>query len=99
MRTLTLHLKVCSAVTIVTGVERDFADSGEHLRRETTKFAQLRAPLPDSLHQNDSQAPALLPIYPTASGMALIDDDEIWPELGFRLLGEMGEREREKVRL
>jgi hypothetical protein len=97
MRTLTLHLKVCSVVPIVTGVERDFADSGEHLRRETTKFAQLRAPLPVSLHQNDPQAPALLPIYPTASGMASIDDDEIWPELEFRSLAEMGERE-ERVR-
>jgi hypothetical protein len=74
MRTLTLHLKICSAMPIVTGVERDFADSSEHLWRETTKFAQLRAPLPDSLHQKDPQTPALLPIYPTACGMASIDD-------------------------
>jgi hypothetical protein len=28
------------------------------------------------LHQNDPLAPALLPIYPTASGMASIDDDD-----------------------
>jgi hypothetical protein len=41
MRTLTLHLKVCSAVPIVNGVERDFMDSGEHMRSKTTKFAQL----------------------------------------------------------
>jgi hypothetical protein len=32
MRTLTLHLKVCSAMPIVTGVEHDFADSGEVLQ-------------------------------------------------------------------
>jgi hypothetical protein len=32
MRTLTLHLKVCSAMPIVTEVECDFTDSGEVLQ-------------------------------------------------------------------
>jgi hypothetical protein len=31
MRKLTLHLRICSAMPIVTGVERDFVDSGEVL--------------------------------------------------------------------
>jgi hypothetical protein len=38
MRTLTLYLKICSAMPIVTGVERDFTDSGKHLQKGTSKF-------------------------------------------------------------
>jgi hypothetical protein len=39
MRTLTLHLKICSAMPIVTGVERDFVDSGEVLQDELNRLA------------------------------------------------------------
>jgi hypothetical protein len=38
MRTLTLYLNICSAMPIVTGVERDFMDSGEHLQKGMSKF-------------------------------------------------------------
>jgi hypothetical protein len=45
MRTLTLHLKICSAMPIVTGVERDFVDSGEVLQDELNRLASLEVPL------------------------------------------------------
>jgi hypothetical protein len=39
MQTLTLHLKICSAMPIVTGVERDFVDFGEVLQDELNRLA------------------------------------------------------------
>jgi hypothetical protein len=76
MRRLTVDLSIWSTTTIVDGGELGFADSGEVLQKGTPQFTQLRAPLHDSLHQDDPLAPALLPVYPTASDMASIDDGD-----------------------
>jgi hypothetical protein len=73
MRRLTVVLSRWSTTTIVDGGRRSFADSGEHLRRRTAKFAQLQDPLHDSTHLDDLQNKAVLLDHAKDSGVAPID--------------------------
>jgi hypothetical protein len=70
MRRLTVVLSRWSTTTIVEEGRRSFADSGEHLRRRTAKFAQLRDPLLDSMHLDDLQNKAVLLVHSKDSGVA-----------------------------
>jgi hypothetical protein len=60
MRKIHLMLSTYSTRTIMTGEELTVADSGDHLRRRTAKFAQLRPSLLDSTHLDDLQSKAVL---------------------------------------
>jgi hypothetical protein len=72
MRRLTVVLFRWSTASIADGGGRSFADSGEHLRRRTAKFAQLRDPLHDSTHLDDLQNKAVLLDHAKDSGVAPI---------------------------
>jgi hypothetical protein len=74
MRKLTVELMGCSDVSRVDGGELDFADSGEVLRGETSRFAQMEAPLLDSFGVDDHRDMAELLRHPRVRGMASRDD-------------------------
>jgi hypothetical protein len=54
-----------------------FADSGEHLRRRTAKFAQLRPSLLDSFDTHGPGSMAELQDYSMVTGVAPINDMEL----------------------
>jgi hypothetical protein len=66
---LTRMLTGCSLRTIMTGEDLTVADSGDHLRRRTAKFAQLRPPLIDSTHLDDLQSKAVRLVHSTELGV------------------------------
>jgi hypothetical protein len=71
---LTVGLAEDSKSMTMTGDELTVADSGDDLTKGKMKFARYSTPWLDSFLQHDLQAPALLPVYYTASGMASIND-------------------------
>jgi hypothetical protein len=77
MRRLTVVLSRWSTATIVDGGRRSFADSGEHLRRTTAKFAQLRPQLLDSFDTNGPGSIAELEDYSMVTGVASFDNMEL----------------------
>jgi hypothetical protein len=91
MRRLTVDLSIWSLTTIVDGGGRSFADSGEHLRRRTAKFAQLRDPLHDSTHLDDLQNKAVLLDHAKDSGVAPIGGSGWTPANFLRLAGDRRE--------
>jgi hypothetical protein len=95
MQELTRVMIGCSTLSIVVGDKRKFADSGEPLRKGTTKFWGLQPLRLDSFFQYDLQAPALLPVYSTDSGMASINFGDTNSVNMLRLHGEDREGQRE----
>jgi hypothetical protein len=83
MHQLTVNLSGCSAVSISAGDKHKFANSGEHLRRGTTKFASLRPSLLDSFNTHGPGSMAELQDYSMVTGVASIADERARPELGF----------------
>jgi hypothetical protein len=77
MRMLTVNLSGCSAVSIGAGDKHKFADSGEHLRRGTTKFAQLQPSLLDSFNTHGPGSMAELQDYSMVAGVAPINGMEL----------------------
>jgi hypothetical protein len=74
MRKIHLMLSTYSTRTIMTGEELTVADSGDHLRRRTAKFAQLGPPPDDWLLPYDVEEEVLLLDQSLASGMVCSDD-------------------------
>jgi hypothetical protein len=74
MHKLTLISNIWSMVIAVDGDDHIFHFSGDLLRKGIAKFANLRAPLHDSLHLDDLQDMAVLLDHAKDSGMVSIDD-------------------------
>jgi hypothetical protein len=61
---------------MVSGAERIVPNSGGDCAKGTMKFRGFQPLQLDSFLQHDLQAPALLPVYSTDSGMASINDGD-----------------------
>jgi hypothetical protein len=95
MQELTRVMIGCSMLSIGIGGKRKFADSGEPPRKGMMKFWGLQPLRLDSFLQYDLQAPALLPVYSTDSGMASINSGDKNSSEMLQLHGEDREGQRE----
>jgi hypothetical protein len=75
---------------MVSGDERIVPNSGSDCAKGTMKFRGSQPLQLDSFLQHDLKAPALLPVYSTASGMASIDDTRWNSGEIFRLIAGSG---------
>jgi hypothetical protein len=96
---LTRKLVEGSAVSIGARDKHKFADSGEHLRRGTAKFAQLRPSLIDYFNTHGPGSMAELQDYSMVTGVASIADERARPELGFQVVSDKDERRRRGLSL
>jgi hypothetical protein len=73
MRKITTKLLICSVASIVDGDEHNFVDSGELLRKGTSKFVVLQPLLHAILLLDDLLDNVLLLVYPSELGVVGID--------------------------
>jgi hypothetical protein len=82
---LTMVLLDCSMRSHVDGAERIITNSNGRSQKGTCQCTRFLASLLDCLHQNEVGDQALLQEHAPELGVVPIDDERIWPELGFQL--------------
>jgi hypothetical protein len=98
MSELTLRLMQGPVKPIVVGVESIDMNSGELLRKGMANSGLPKLPLVDSSYTDDLLSEVLLLNHLLEHGMASVDGQRTWPELGFWWWFTEDERGRERER-